>query len=490
MATKTEKTQAEKDIEKYYSQKIYADESALTNQFNNTVGDLRGQKKDNTEAIGEQNRNLYTQYMRDSAVLPEQLARSGITGGAVESSNLRLMSDYRNNVAENDRALFKANEDIDTEISDLRAQYEAAMAESRAENELAKAQALEAATKPTAGLSEDQKSALEAYKSTGDTSWLNGYFSTEQINNMTKGTTGGGNGTDETTKNAVEEYKMTGLASKLFAAGYNPYEAIRIINQNSGYGADGTLLNPANGQDIWHQFLDWSMLAITNDMEGKDMFSLKNINVNGKPEPIEDVATKLSTGEYVMTMDANGNVTIKVANPQTSGAGNTTVTFDPLTAKPIVPGKDGAEGHTTFIKGENTSAVLNQALAQKTREDKRFGNVNVGDNIYIEGYGWMSIGQASTLLPDDNATAAEKRNSVLQAVPSANGRYYTIELTPYGKLYASTIAPTMIDPLKLEKETANALIEEYMTNHDGGKTKTKEMNNAFWGNLVDAIKRK
>ena len=436
MSTKTEKTQAEKDIEKYYSQKIYADESALTNQFNNTVGDLRGQKKDNTEAIGEQNRNLYTQYMRDSAVLPEQLARSGITGGAVESSNLRLMSDYRNNVAENDRALFKANEDIDTEISDLKAQYEAAMAESRAENEFNKAQALEAASKPAAGLSENQKAALEAYKLTGDASWLNGYFSTEQINNMTKGTTGGGNGNGANAQTGLTDelwktYERTGFATPFFEAGYTPEQAISIMKHNSViYDASGNqIAQDFDESSIWKQWLDYSISNLGNESTQSDAFSIGQIMVGNTWVNAQDVANGLSgeAPKYAIYMQ-NGVPYVTYANTQSYMDNQTGTVF----------GVDGStEQHTlteisaglmngtyTFSNGKyykteipaDIKATLYRAEKEGTRQDDNIANKNIGQYIYFPNHGWLTLAQVDLYAKRGSVTVTEVGGRYLYSI--------------------------------------------------------------------------
>ena len=433
MATKT---QQEKDIEKYYTEKTSREEMALTNNYQSKLNDFRGQKKDNETEIADANRGLYVDYMRDASTLPEQLARSGITGGAVESSNLRLMSDYRNNVAQNNRALFDANEDIDNDIATLTAEYKTAMAESRAENEFNKAQALEAATKPAAGLSENQKAAIDAYKATGNKAYLEGYFDSTTIGTITGETSGTG---DATFSQLWNEYEKTGMYTPLFDM-YSPDKVIEAAKFNiDAYNFEHGTSKTVDEREIWADWLDYIRDTISpNNSVTLDTFGhASKISVDGYDVDVGTLASDLanSSGDYAITKDKSGNYQIikknKTNNQGETGnqvttdgsQGNQTTQTNPVIDPLLLTGLNTLNPNIKIPGADKDSEMLNKAFANKTREDKRITNVNVGDYVFIDGYGWMTLNEMEL---------AMKNNPPLIDETTTNGRTYTYTMTRVG----------------------------------------------------------
>ena len=404
----TNKKTYEDDINKYYAEKSAREEMALADEASKQVTAARKQKKDNIAAVDEANKGLYSGYMQSTRTLPEQMARAGITGGATESSLLGLEQDYRNNVAQNNAKLLEINAELDNDINDISTQLRTAQAEARAENEYAKAQALEEYKQGVAKAEQDAiKNALDLYKSTGLTEFLSGIFTPTQIETIVATNGGGGGGTnkDNEFNDLWKRYENTGLASSLFDAGYNPYEVIQIAQNRAGtiYDEQGNVLRTTevDKSDIWSQFIDWSVQYLTNSPKLKDAFSVDTLMVNGAEEDISSVAQKLADGTYVMVENKNGGLTItngKPKAPQTDANGTIIPTVDLLTQKPIIPGAEGGEGHTVFLEGEKGSDNLESALRNGTREDGAIININKGDNAYIDGYGWMSLGQIAQAL--------------------------------------------------------------------------------------------
>lgn len=104
MASYKTETKRYDDLYKAYEKKVNADKTKTKNR---------------TEAdYNEKLKQLYISKMQDQKALDENLTRSGIRGGATETSNLKLSTNYQNNRASMQREKARALEDIDTQAKD------------------------------------------------------------------------------------------------------------------------------------------------------------------------------------------------------------------------------------------------------------------------------------------------------------------------------------------------------------------------------------
>ena len=103
MAYETE-TKRYDDLYNEYAAKVNADKEKA--------------KKRTEEDYNEKLKQLYITRMQDQKALNENLTRSGIRGGATETSNLKLATTYQNNRNNMQKEKSRALEDVETQAND------------------------------------------------------------------------------------------------------------------------------------------------------------------------------------------------------------------------------------------------------------------------------------------------------------------------------------------------------------------------------------
>lgn len=83
------------------------------------VNRLNAQKNNINQSADDNARQAYIMHMQQKKALPQQLASQGVTGGATETANLGLASDYQNNVNTINQNRANSIQDIDNAIVDL-----------------------------------------------------------------------------------------------------------------------------------------------------------------------------------------------------------------------------------------------------------------------------------------------------------------------------------------------------------------------------------
>lgn len=104
-------------------------EREMRRKINQGVNKLEAQKPLLENQFQDSAQQAYIQYMQSQKKLPQMLAAQGLSGGASESSMVGLESDYGNNVNTLRDSYNQALRDIDSDIADLRASGDLAIAE-------------------------------------------------------------------------------------------------------------------------------------------------------------------------------------------------------------------------------------------------------------------------------------------------------------------------------------------------------------------------
>lgn len=104
-------------------------EREMRRKINQGVNKLEAQKPLVENQFQDSAQQAYIQYMQSRKKLPQMLAAQGLSGGASESSMVGLESDYGNNVNTLRDSYNQALRDIDSDIADLRASGDLAIAE-------------------------------------------------------------------------------------------------------------------------------------------------------------------------------------------------------------------------------------------------------------------------------------------------------------------------------------------------------------------------
>ncbi len=105
-------------------QKEYAKQQELIEEKNRLaveqgVNRLNAQKTNINQSADDNARQAYVMYMQNKKALPQQLASQGATGGATETANLGLSSNYENNVNSINKNRTNSLQEIDNAITDL-----------------------------------------------------------------------------------------------------------------------------------------------------------------------------------------------------------------------------------------------------------------------------------------------------------------------------------------------------------------------------------
>lgn len=119
--------------------KIYADQQSQIQAMNQAavkqgVANLNSQKTTVNQNYDDIARQAYITSMQNKKALPQQLAASGVNGGASETAMLGLSANYENNLNKINTGRNNALYDIDSAISNLKNEGELATAEQILQN--------------------------------------------------------------------------------------------------------------------------------------------------------------------------------------------------------------------------------------------------------------------------------------------------------------------------------------------------------------------
>lgn len=147
------------EIKKYYDDLYTTKAGSLESDTQSAIKQYTDNMAQLNKSIDDANRSLYTSYEKAQSNLPAQLARQGITGGASETANINLSSNYMNNLTSNEMARNNKTDEINNSIAALQESSRTALAELRAQNALEKYNAIKTAEQKEY---EKQQAATEA----------------------------------------------------------------------------------------------------------------------------------------------------------------------------------------------------------------------------------------------------------------------------------------------------------------------------------------
>ena len=150
------------DIMKYYEDLYKAQADSIKTGTENALKEYDINKQQLNKSIDDANRSLYTSYEKAQANLPAQLARQGVTGGASETANINLSSNYMNNLTSNEQLRNSKSDEINNSIAALQESSRTALAELRAQNALDRYNAIKTAEQKE--YEKQQQAAESAYK--------------------------------------------------------------------------------------------------------------------------------------------------------------------------------------------------------------------------------------------------------------------------------------------------------------------------------------
>lgn len=108
------------DIQSKYDQIAQQQKEANALAVKQGTERLESQKDSINKSYDDSARQAYIASMQSKKNLPQQLAANGITGGATETANLKLQTNYENNLNDININRAKSINDIDTAINDLK----------------------------------------------------------------------------------------------------------------------------------------------------------------------------------------------------------------------------------------------------------------------------------------------------------------------------------------------------------------------------------
>lgn len=108
------------DIQSKYDQIAQQQKEANALAVKQGTERLESQKDSIKKSYDDSARQAYIASMQSKKNLPQQLAANGITGGATETANLKLQTNYENNLNDININRVKSINDIDTAINDLK----------------------------------------------------------------------------------------------------------------------------------------------------------------------------------------------------------------------------------------------------------------------------------------------------------------------------------------------------------------------------------
>jgi len=118
-------------------------ESAIQARTDAIINTLNSNRDDYERQFDEIARQAYVSNKKSQLALPQQLASAGLTGGASETSLLKLATNYENAVNENETNRLYMNKDIDTQITNAQLSADSDIASMQSEYYLNALQAYE-----------------------------------------------------------------------------------------------------------------------------------------------------------------------------------------------------------------------------------------------------------------------------------------------------------------------------------------------------------
>ncbi|MEA4973752.1 MAG: hypothetical protein VB119_11385 [Candidatus Metalachnospira sp.] len=128
---------------KTYRKAADKQESAIQSRVDAVINTLNSNREDYERQFDEIARQAYVTNRQAQFALPQQLASSGLTGGASETSMLKLAANYENAVNENETNRLYMNKDIDTQIVNAQLEADSDIASMQSEYYLSAMQAYE-----------------------------------------------------------------------------------------------------------------------------------------------------------------------------------------------------------------------------------------------------------------------------------------------------------------------------------------------------------
>lgn len=128
---------------KTYRKAADKQESAIQSRVDAVINTLNSNREDYERQFDEIARQAYVSNRQAQFALPQQMASSGLTGGASETSMLKLAANYENAVNENETNRLYMNKDIDTQIVNAQLEADSDIASMQSEYYLSAMQAYE-----------------------------------------------------------------------------------------------------------------------------------------------------------------------------------------------------------------------------------------------------------------------------------------------------------------------------------------------------------
>lgn len=150
---------SKEDFYEEYDAIARAQEEARRAQIEQGVNSLNSQKSGINQSYDDIAKQAYINKRMAEVAMPQQLAAVGVSGGAAESTNLGMQTNYQNNLNQNETQRTNQLQNIDNSITDLKLSGDASIADIQAKANIA---ALEAYQKQIS-------QQMDAYK------WQNDY---------------------------------------------------------------------------------------------------------------------------------------------------------------------------------------------------------------------------------------------------------------------------------------------------------------------------
>lgn len=157
---------------------------------NKQNADVAQQKKRTTDDYNAQLKQAYISRMQEQKNLNDNLTQSGIRGGATESSNLKLATNYQNTRGDINKEKSRALEDIDIQANDNKFNYKQATDQAKIsyieqreaeDRQIAANQAAENAAREAEKAAKAEAAKVDFWQAK-----YGGYYSTKSLNNAYK----------------------------------------------------------------------------------------------------------------------------------------------------------------------------------------------------------------------------------------------------------------------------------------------------------------
>lgn len=131
------------DWERAYNKAAKKQERAIQSRVDAVINTLNSNRDEYEHQFDEIARQAYITNRQAQLALPQQLASAGLTGGASETSLLKLAANYENEINQNETNRLYMNKDVDTQIANAQLSADSDIASMRSEYYLSAMQAYE-----------------------------------------------------------------------------------------------------------------------------------------------------------------------------------------------------------------------------------------------------------------------------------------------------------------------------------------------------------